>query len=145
MRDIPQEIADALAEHHVLSMALNGNGGPWAASVFYLFDKAQLRLIFLTSFETRHGAMLVAAPEMAGTIAAQPLDIGLIYGLQFTGNAQPLTGTAADEAMAAYIAQFPQAHGMSAPVWAITPTHIKLTDNRRGFGRKTTWDRNFDV
>jgi uncharacterized protein YhbP (UPF0306 family) len=141
-REFPEEIAEVLDRYHVLSLATAADGKPWSASVFYMFDRSRLRLVFLTSLETRHGIMLESAPDMAGTIAAQPTDISLICGLQFEGTARRLSDKAADEALAAYLDRFPKARGMPAPVWAIELRYVKLTDNRRGFGHKTIWDRN---
>lgn len=141
MSSLPEPIRAFLADHHVLSLAMHANGTTWAASAFFAHDEQARRFLFLTATETLHGQMLLANADVAGTVAGQPLLISEVCGLQFRGSVRVLEDP--DEQQAAldlYYARFPQARGMSAPIWEIRPAQLKLTDNRKGFGNKLLWD-----
>lgn len=142
MTSLPPPLIDFLHSHSVLSMATSYDGIPWSASAFYAFDEEATRLLMLSSLETRHGEMLSINPYMAGTITDQFSDIHQIHGLQYTGMARLLAVPAdAAPALDLYYRRFPQAYGMTAPVWEIQLLHLKFTDNRVGFGSKTLWSR----
>lgn len=143
MQSVPEAIRDFLQQHQVLSMAVCHDDVPWSASAFFAYDDAQQRLLFLSSLDTRHGQMLSSNKKVAGTIAAQFVDIDQIHGLQFHGIAQMLQQPAENApALQLYYQRFPQARGMNAPIWEISLQHLKLTDNRLGFGTKIQWHRN---
>lgn len=141
MHAVPESIRTFLQEHQVISLALCQDNRPWAASAFFAYDENAQRLLFLSATDTRHGAMLVRDPHVAGTIAGQFTDITQIHGLQYEGLCVQLQGEEAQQALEIYYQRYPQARGMSAPVWEIQPTYLKLTDNRLGFGTKILWDR----
>lgn len=139
---LPEPIRDFLAEHHVLSLAVCVGNRPWAANAFFAFDEPHVRLLFLSSIDTRHGGMLQTNRHVAGTIAGQPLEISQVRGLQFYGSVRVLElDHGRQPALGLYYARFPQAHGLSASVWEIRLQHLKFTDNRQGFGSKLLWDR----
>lgn len=143
---LPEPIRDFLAEHHVLSLAVCIGNRPWAANAFFAFDEPRVRLLFLSSTDTRHGEMLQANRHVAGTIAGQPLAIPQVRGLQFYGSVRVLgQNHERQSALGLYYARFPQAHGLSAPLWEIRLQHLKFTDNRQGFGSKLLWDRSGGV
>ncbi|MCD7098584.1 pyridoxamine 5'-phosphate oxidase family protein [Stenotrophomonas sp. MMGLT7] len=142
MKPLPDPIADFLLEHHVLSLAVCFGDVPWAANAFFAFDAGSNRFVLLGSRDTRHSEMLLANRYAAGTITGQPLEISEVRGLQFYGPARVLEDESEREAaLAMYYQRFPQARGMSAPVWEIQLLQLKLTDNRLGFGTKILWDR----
>lgn len=145
MQCVPEVIGIFLQQHQVLSMAVCNNDIPWSASAFFAYDDARQRLLFLSSLQTRHGELLSVNPKVAGTIAAQFVDIDQIHGLQFFGNAQMLHDPLQTElALQLYYQRFPQARGINAPIWEISLLQLKLTDNRLGFGTKIHWCRNED-
>ncbi|HED4875117.1 TPA: pyridoxamine 5'-phosphate oxidase family protein [Stenotrophomonas maltophilia] len=139
---LPALLVEFLHSHSVLSLATSYDDIPWSANAFYAFDEGSTRLLLLSSMDTRHGEMLSINPQMAGTITDQFSDIHQIHGLQYSGTARHLdTPADAAPALERYYRRFPQAHGMTAPVWEIRLLHLKFTDNRVGFGTKTLWSR----
>lgn len=142
MNPIPPILVEFLHSHSVLSLATSYDDIPWSASAFYTFDEEQARLLLLSSIDTRHGEMLSINQRVAGTITSQFSDIRNIHGLQYTGTARHLeTRSDAAPALELYYRRFPQAYGMTAPVWEIRLLHLKFTDNRVSFGTKTLWSR----
>jgi uncharacterized protein YhbP (UPF0306 family) len=142
MSVLPPEILAFIRSHHVLSLAgADGDGMPWAASLFFVFDAPAQRLLVLSSHDTHHGAQLAIDARVAGTVAGQPQAIEEVRGLQFDGLCRQLQGADAVHALSLYHAAFPQARGMSAPVWEVELHTLKFTDNRLGFGHKVLWRR----
>ena len=84
--------------------------------------------------------------------------IGMIRGIQFTGRALSLVSTSipgkaigpliqergpvmASEARTAYLKRFPFALAVKLDLWVLYIDYLKMTDNRFGFGKKLTWQR----
>ena len=112
---------------------------PWAANVFYAFDPEMVSLVFVTGYDTRHGAELLKNPQVAGTVSTQESDIALLEGLQIEGRAvEPKDPTSA---RALFLKRFPVAASRPAPVWLLRPDRMKFTCNRLGFGAKLHWQR----
>lgn len=142
MNPIPPSITAVLRRYQVLSLAVVEDGLPWAASVFFVSSPDDTRLVFLTALDTRHGQALLSRPGVAGTISAQFSEIADIHGLQLQGIARLIEAPdALADALALYYARYPLVRGMSAPAWEIELTHLKLVDNRLGFGTKILWNR----
>lgn len=130
-----------LLDHHLMSLAVTDGSAPWAANVFYVFDAQEPRLLFFTATTTRHGALLESDGRAAATIAGETRAIARLSGLQLEGRASVLGGAEAEAAHAVFLAKFPEIAGLDAPIWALRPDTIKLTDNARGFGHKEVWSR----
>lgn len=143
MQPLPQPVAVFLAAHHVVSLAVHGSEGMWAASCFYAFDEEEARLVVLTKPSTRHGRMMLGNPRIAGTVAGQPEHIHDIRGVQFTAWAEYLNeGAARKTALKRYIARHPIARLVpAADMWNIRLDDVKYTDNQRIFARKLYWQR----
>jgi uncharacterized protein YhbP (UPF0306 family) len=67
-----------------------------------------------------------------------------IRGLQIKGTVSPLKGAEREEALALYARRFPFTAALAdaterSAVFRLTPTWIRLIDNRRGFGFKQEW------
>ena len=58
--------------------------------------------MLLSSLSTRHGAAMLQAPLVAGTISGQPETLTEIVGVQFTALATPLYDADAKAALALY-------------------------------------------
>jgi glc operon protein GlcG len=142
---LPESMTDFLHAMHVLSLATAQDAQPWAASCFYVFDEADVRLIILSERATRHGLGMAANERVAGSIAGQPRHISDIRGIQFAGRARLLVGEAGAIARGMYCNRHPAARLRPAPVWELRLDEIKLTDNSRIFGRKTHWLREQDL
>ncbi len=141
MPPIPDPIAEFLLQHHVLSLATQDEDGLWAASCFYAADLAHGRLLLLSSLSTRHGAAMLQAPLVAGTISGQPETLTEIVGVQFTALATPLYDVDAKTALALYCRRHPLARLGRHQFWSLSLQSLKHTSNRWVFGQKTHWQR----
>ena len=92
-----------------------------------------------TEPDTRHGAEFRSNPSVAGTIALETKRVGRIRGIQFTGTVREPEGEELTRARKIYLKRFPYALAADLHLWIISPDHIKLTDNRLGFGTKILW------
>lgn len=126
----------------MLSIATVSESGPWCASCFYAWDEENNNLVITTDPATRHGEEFRSNPSVAGTIALETMRIGRIRGAQFTGTVSEPEGEELSRARKIYLRRFPYAALADLHLWIITLQHIKLTDNRLGFGKKIIWQKN---
>ena len=131
MQPIPDNIAAFLTQNHVVSIAAAADGAIWSACCFYVFDAERAALVVLTSLETRHGSLMAANPNVAGTIAGQPGSIAKISGIQFAARAALL-----EEETERRRAQSLFYHAL------LRLDTVKFTDNKLVFAQKTLWQRN---
>ncbi|MDR0294763.1 MAG: pyridoxamine 5'-phosphate oxidase family protein [Prevotellaceae bacterium] len=139
MQQPEQRIADFLRKHHVLTLATCTEGIPWCASVFYVYMPAENLLIFTSEYPTRHIQEAAQNDKIAGTVALETKQVGLVRGVQFQGRIFEPTDDLRQKAKRAFLASFPYAILKLAPFWAIELYVIKFTDNRLGFGKKLHW------
>ena len=136
-----KRIKTLLRRHHLLSIATVSEHGPWCASCFYAWDEENNALVITTDPATRHGSEFLANPSVAGTIALETWRVGRIRGIQFTGTISEPSGDDLNRAKRIYLRRFPYAVLADIHLWIIVPDHIKLTDNRLGFGKKIIWNQ----
>ena len=132
-----------LKKHHLLSLAVSHQDRPWAASCFYAYDETQVRFVFTSDKDTRHIQDAQQNLSVAGTVALETTIVGKIRGVQFTGTLEECVGEASLTAKKLYLKRFPYAApfmGKTA-LWEIKIDHLKMTDNRLGFGKKIFWNR----
>ena len=131
-----------LRKHHVLTIATAIAGEPWCANCFYVYMKDENAFVFTTDMETRHGQEFIKNPAVAGSVVLETRIIGKIRGIQFQGMVSALEGKELEKATRLYIRRFPVAILMETKLWKVDLTHIKMTDNRLGFGKKIVWNKN---
>ncbi len=141
MSDDYAAVLDFLTAHNALTLATTGpEGQPHAAALFYAY-LPDLTLIFLSEPNTLHARHIGEGAPVAVTIQADGQDWRRITGLQMHGFAVPTD----DPAMrAAYLARYPFIARtdlllralQKVRFYKITPTWIRLIDNRLGFGHK---------
>ena len=134
-----KRIKKLLRRHHLLSIATVSDGIPWCASCFYAWDEESNTLVITTDSDTRHGTAFLNNPGVAGTIALETKRIGRIRGIQFSGTVSEPESDALERARRCYLRRFPFAALAQIHLWSIKLSHIKLTDNRLGFGKKIIW------
>lgn len=145
-------IVEMLRAHGVATLATSGPDGPWAAAVFYASSPG-LDLVFVTDPGTRHGRNLAASGRASAAIQAEVIGWSDIRGLQLEGSAVRIPDPQRSEAMAIYLDRFPDIRRLQeAPrdeaergiarrlaaiaLWRLSPTFIRLIDNRERFGWK---------
>lgn len=136
---IDRRIVKFFRRHHVLTIATTVNNEPWCANCFYVYLEDENALVFTTDSDTRHGREFLANPSVAGSVVLETMITGKIRGIQFQGIVSELKGDRLEKATGAYLKRFPAAALMDTHLWAVDLTHIKMTDNRLGFGKKLIW------
>ena len=126
-------------KHHVLTIATTVENEPWCANCFYVYLEKENTLVFTTDGDTRHGREFVKNPLVAGSVVLETMIIGKIRGIQFQGIISGPEGKLLSKAKWAYLKKFPPAALMDTHLWTVKLTHIKMTDNRLGFGKKLIW------
>jgi hypothetical protein len=138
-QELHKRIRSLFRRHHLLSIATTSEKGPWCASCFYAWDEENNTLVITSDTTTRHGSEFLSYPSVAGTIALETWRVGRIRGIQFTGTITEPAGNDLIRARKIYLRRFPYAALTELHLWVIRLNHIKLTDNRLGFGHKETW------
>jgi hypothetical protein len=141
MNPIDIRILDFIREHHVLTLAVTRDRQPWCATCFYVYDDVRNLFIFTSEDDTRHirDAVETGNFRIAGAIALETKMVGKIRGIQFAGMMFKLSGEELKPARKQYLHKFPVARFSELFLWGLRPDHIKMTDNRLGFGKKLIW------
>ncbi|MBE2243275.1 MAG: pyridoxamine 5'-phosphate oxidase family protein [Burkholderiaceae bacterium] len=145
----PPEVMAFVAQHHVMTLATQGDQGPWAAAVFYAMQADDL--IFLSSPQTRHCTDLARDARCAATIQSQPGDWRAIQGVQIEGRVDKLHGAALAAGRDAYAQRFPFVRPAGAPPaivaalarvrwYRLRVARLWFIDNARGFGDRRCFD-----
>jgi uncharacterized protein YhbP (UPF0306 family) len=135
-----------IRRHHVMTLATvaaaDKESRPWTAHIFYAWLPDETGFVFTTDPATRHGAEMTACRHVAGGIVLETRTVGRVQGLQIEGEVRRAEGDEREKARRAYLRRFPYAVAAAElPLWILTPTLMKLTDNTLGFGKKLTWTK----
>jgi uncharacterized protein YhbP (UPF0306 family) len=136
---VDQRIIRFFRKHHVLTIASSSGNEPWCANCFYVYLGDENSLVFTSDLTTRHAKEFVENPHVAGSVVLETMVLGKIRGIQFQGLVSEPEGELLDKAKRAYLLRFPVAALMDTHLWVVKLTHIKMTDNRLGFGKKLIW------
>jgi len=136
---IDSRIVKFFRKHHVLTIATTVNNEPWCANCFYVYLEEENSVVFTTGGDTRHGKEFIENPFVAGSVVLETMIIGKIRGIQFQGMVSEPEGDLLARAKSGYLKRFPVAALMDTRLWIVKLTHIKMTDNRLGFGKKLIW------
>ncbi len=138
---IDEKFITFIKEHHVLTLATCADRQPYCCNCFYAYNEELNIFVVKTNDNTRHNADLEANPQVGASIVLETSEIGKIQGLQITGKAVYYSGDQLAEARKTYLKEFPYAIASPGKYLAIEPDHMKLTDNRFGFGKKLHWNK----
>jgi len=136
---IDRRIIRFFRKHHVLTISTSVNNEPWCANCFYVYLAGENALVFTTDPDTRHGREFLVNKLVAGSVVLETPVIGKIRGVQFQGIVSEPQGVMAETSRKTYLKRFPVAMLMETHLWIVELTHIKMTDNRLGFGKKLIW------
>ena len=128
-----------------MTLATNGPGGPWAASLLYVNDG--FVLYWLSDPNSRHSQNIARDPRAAVTVHEDYRDWRVIQGLQMEGTADQLgTVFEAEGPMRQYVGKYLFLKNWrytpavladavrTARVYRFTPSRAFFTDNTRVFG-----------
>jgi uncharacterized protein YhbP (UPF0306 family) len=135
-----KRITDFLQKHHVLTLATCNGLQPWCANCFYTFVEDRAWLVFTSDESTRHISEAVNNALVAGSVVLETNIVGKIQGIQFSGTVREAADDELSTARSAYLKRFPFAVVMNTKLWILEIHHLKMTDNRLGFGKKLRWD-----
>lgn len=136
-----KRIVDFIHEHHVLTLATSVDNNPWCTNCFYTYLSENNCFVFTSDNETKHVADVMENPNVAGSVVLETNVIGKIQGIQFRGKMERPEGELLKIAKKAYLKRFPYAALMKTSLWILHINHIKMTDNRLGFGKKLIWKK----
>lgn len=131
-----------ITEHHVMTLAtVSENAIPWCASCFYAWDPDTASLVFTSDETTRHGLEMTENPQVSAAIALETRITGRIRGVQISGKVRRVPSEESGKWSSLYLKNFPIAALVKTTLWVLECEHIKMTDNRLGFGKKLVWHR----
>ena len=136
-----KKIKSFIEEQKNLTFCTSTQNEPYCASCFYAFIKEENFLVIKSDKNSKHIVNALINDSLAGTIIPDLSKIGVIKGIQFTGKFITPTGELLEKMKKAYYSRFPFALTMTAEIWGIEITGIKMTDNKLGFGKKLTWEK----
>jgi len=138
---IDERIVRFFRKHHVLTIATSVKDEPWCANCFYVYLEEKNALVFTTGHETRHGKEFLKNKVVAGSVVLETPVVGKIRGIQFQGIVSEPEGELSKTVRKSFLKRFPVAMLMETHLWIVELTHIKMTDNRLGFGKKIIWTK----
>ena len=137
-----KHICNFIKCNHLLTLCVNNSSDLWCANCYYVFNSNEMSLFIMTSENSKHSQLMILNNNIVGTIAPQPKNIIDIKGIQFQGHIEKLINKDSEKAKNLYYTIFPSAKFISAPIWKIKLTMIKMTDNSLSFGKKLIWHNN---
>ena len=141
MNNPEKRIVEFINEHHVLTLATCAENSPWCANCFYTYLETENCFVFTSDYETKHVQDVSANANVAGSVVLETNTVGKIQGIQFNGIMEKPNKSLASIAKKAYLKRFPFAVLMKTTLWVVQLNHIKMTDNRLGFGKKLIWGK----
>jgi hypothetical protein len=138
---LDKQIVEFIKKHHVLTLATSVDNKPWCANCFYAFMPEENMLVFTSDYKTKHVCDALQNNLVAGSIVLETSIIGKIQGIQFCGTMNKAEKEILKKAKEKYLKRFPFAILMDTTLWVVEFSHIKMTDNRLGFGKKLIWNK----
>ena len=141
MSNPEKRIVEFIKEHHVLTLATCLENYAWCANCFYIYLEHENCFVFTSDDKTKHVQNVLANANVAGSVVLETNTVGKIQGIQFNGVMEKPEKSLASIAKKAYLKRFPFAVLMKTSLWTVKLNHIKMTDNRLGFGKKLIWKK----
>ena len=135
------KIVNYLSNQKVFTLATCVDNQPYCANCFFVFDKVNSMLIFLSDESTRHITEALNNNNVAGTVDKEVTTVAKIQGIQFTGEFINPSEDQKESFYKIYYDKFPFARAKPSPIWGVLLNSIKMTDNTLGFGKKLKWQR----
>ena len=138
---LDKRIIDFINKHHVLTLATSNQNLPYCCNCFYVYLEDENMLAFTSDPTTKHIEDVQLQNYVAGSIVLETNVVGKIQGIQFNGYMSEPNDNLLKKVKLKYLKRFPYAALMKTTMWVIDLTFIKMTDNRLGFGKKLTWEK----
>jgi uncharacterized protein YhbP (UPF0306 family) len=133
-----------LAETTTMTLATTDPDGSPRATPLYFAASPLVELVFVSDPATPHARNVVDRPAAAAAAYPEVARWHEIRGVQMKGEAAPLRGDAAEQALVVYrkrfefLAEVPAAFDRMS-VYVFRPHWLRWIDNRRGFGASREW------
>jgi uncharacterized protein YhbP (UPF0306 family) len=139
---MPPAFVDFVKAHHVMTLSTCFNDEPYCCSLFYAYMEKEGCFVFSSESSAKHVQDISHNIYVGANIALETEIVGKIQGLQLQGLVyRPQDDKIAQAVRRAYMRRFPYAMLLHTTLWMLEPTWAKLTDNRLGFGKKITWQK----
>ena len=135
-----EKIWSFIGKQTVLNFATSQNGIPWCASCYFALDDENKCLVFKSGEESRHMQEAFAQEYVAGTILPDKLLKGIVIGVQYQGKLTK-DEDLIKKGSKVYYSKYPFAKVMDGDMVVVELTHVKLTDNKLGIGKRLVWEK----
>ena len=130
-----------IQKKYLCTLSCIHNNAPWANTFYYVFDKENYRLIYVTGEQTTHSQAMLNNPNIAGTIFTPTRFTPSLQGVQFTGKARKLENEEEEIARELYKAEYSHELIDKLSMWEVQLDYIRLVDNSLGLFGFVEWDR----
>ncbi len=103
--DLRSLIEDYLKEANMLQVVTAKDNQPWAATVYFAFDK-NLNLYWISKPDRRHSREISENPKVAGVVVLPHVHGDKVRGLQLEGRAEEMGAEGIDEGLKVYSERF---------------------------------------
>lgn len=138
---IPPSIVNFIHAEQIATVCCIADQAPHCFNCFYAFEEEEEWLIYKSSGDTRHDAVLAVNRYVAGTIIPNVIAVKAIQGIQFEGMLITGNGETTAKASACYHGRFPFSRDIPGIIHVFELHKIKFTDNTKGFGHKEHWKK----
>ena len=129
-----------IGAHQVAGICCAEKNMPHCFNCFYAFILHEMLLVFKSSANSRHAAIIAANPRVAGSILPDAKTVLDNEGIQFNGIIlSPYTENS--DAIAQYYRQYPEAYNMPGRYFLLSLTEIKFTSSVNGAVTRRTWQK----
>lgn len=140
-------LLDFLTDRRVMNLATVGNEGPYSTPVFYAVADHGETLLFMSKTSSSHSQHISLDPRAGASVYMVTGEFGKTQGAQLTGIVELLEGSEKERARKIYLrkhrlAILKRPLGNEIGLYAFRVHHVKMTDNRFGFGRPRIWEFN---
>ena len=140
------DINQFLKEHKVATICcVDEDGRPYCFNCFVAYNDRDCLLYFKSSPRSRHSQLLLQNRHMAGTLLPDTVVPLAAKGAQFTGVVLERTNSLSRKAAQFYYKKFPLALAVPGDIWAVQLLQVKLTENRSGVKKNSSWQRSTEV
>ena len=103
--DLRNLIEEYLKEANMLQVVTAKDNQPWAATVYFAFDK-NLNLYWISKPDRRHSVEIRENPKVAGVVVLAHTHGDKVRGLQLEGVAEEMSAEGIDEGLKVYSERF---------------------------------------
>lgn len=130
-----------IQKKYLCTLSCINNDRPWANAFYYVFDKDNYRLIYVTGDKTTHSKAMSMNPYVSGTIFAPTRFTPSLQGVQFTGISRMLEHEEKEIAKSLYKKEYNHELIDKLSVWEIQLEYVRLVDNSLGLFGYVEWHR----